>query len=123
MVISGLLCFLSISVALAMLPTKILLIIFFSLYLQALILLTAGIQTKDQGSFTPLREVSEPLRDKGVKIYVVGVGSDDDIDVNELIQIAGSQENVVTIDLFEELVALAEEVSKVACGRKIPLNM
>lgn len=53
----------------------------------------------------------------------MGVGSDDDIDVNELIQIAGSQENVVTIDLFEELVALAEEVSKIACGRKIPLTM
>lgn len=52
----------------------------------------------------------------------MGLGSDDDIDVNELIQIAGSQEYVVTTDLFEELVALAEEVSKVVCGREIPLN-
>ena len=68
-------------------------------------------------------EASQPLIDKGVNIYVVGLGSDDDIDVNELIQIAGSRENVVTTDLFEELVALSEEVSKVACGRKIPLNL
>lgn len=92
------------------------------IHFQALILLTTGKQTKDQGRFTPLREVSQSLRDKGVKIYVVGLGSDDDIDVNELIQIAGSQEYVVTTDLFEELVALAEEVSKVVCGREIPLN-
>lgn len=97
--------------------------IFFESYLQALILLTNGKQTKDQGRFTPLREASQPLRNKGVKIYVVGVGSDDDIDVNELIQIAGSHENVITTDLFEELVVLAEEVSKVVCGRKIPLNL
>jgi len=85
---------------------------------KALILLTTGKQTKDRGRFTPLREASQPIRDKGVNIYVVGLGSDDDIDVNELIQIAGTQENVVTADVFGELVALAEEVSKVVCGIK-----
>jgi len=53
----------------------------------------------------------------------VGLGSDDDIDVNELIQIAGTQENAVTTNLFEELGPLAEEVAKVVCGRKIPLNL
>lgn len=85
---------------------------------KALILLTTGKQTKDQGRLTSLREVSQSLRDRGVKIYVVGLGSIDDIDVNELIQIGGSQEYVVTTDLSEELVALAEEVSKVVCGIK-----
>jgi len=53
----------------------------------------------------------------------VGLGSDDDIDVTELIQIAGTQENVVTTDVFGELVALAEEVSKVVCGKEIQLNL
>lgn len=71
---------------------------------------------------TSLREVSQSLRDRGVKIYVVGLGSIDDIDVNELIQIGGSQEYVVTTDLSEELVALAEEVSKVVCGKEVLLN-
>ena len=52
----------------------------------------------------------------------MGLGSIDDIDVNELIQIGGSQEYVVTTDLSEELVALAEEVSKVVCGKEILLN-
>lgn len=47
----------------------------------------------------------------------MGVGSD--IDEDELIQIAGTQENVLTTDLFEELVVLAEDVSKVICGKKI----
>lgn len=101
-----------------MLSTKIC----FWLYFQALILLTTGKQTKVQGRFTPLQEVSQSLRDKGVKIYVVAIGSEDDIDVNELTEIAGSQEYVVTTDLFEELVALAEEVSKVVCGKETPLN-
>ncbi|XP_078378186.1 von Willebrand factor A domain-containing protein 2-like isoform X2 [Oculina patagonica] len=87
--------------------------------LKIIILLTAGKQTQDQGSFTSLKEASQPLRDKGIKIYVVGVGSDEDIDEDELIEIAGTQENVLTTDLFEELVVLAEDVSKVICGIKI----
>ena len=52
----------------------------------------------------------------------MGLGSDDDIDVNELIQIAGAHENVVTTDLFEELVPLAEEIAKVVCGRKMHVS-
>ena len=81
-------------------------------------MLTAGKQTKDQGSFTPLREASQPLRDKGIQIYVVGVGSDEDIDMDELNQIAGKQENVLRTQHFKELVLLAEDISKVACGKK-----
>ena len=65
-----------------------------------------------------MNEASQPLRDKGIKIYVVGVGSKEDIDEDELIQIAGTQENVLTTDLFEELVVLAEDVTKVICGKK-----
>ena len=81
-------------------------------------MLTAGKQTTDQGSFTPLREASKPLQDKGIEIYVVGIGSNKEVDVNELTQIAGKQENVLTTERFEELVILAEEVSKVACGKR-----
>lgn len=87
--------------------------------MQILILLTAGKQTKDQSSFKPLREASQPLRDKGIKIYVVGVRSDEDVDEDELIQISGSQGNVLTTDTFEELVVLAEDISKVICGKLI----
>ena len=85
---------------------------------QFLIVFTAGKQTTDQGSFRPLNEASKPLRDKGIEIYVVGVGSDEEIDVNELIQIAGKKENVLTTDRFEDLVILAEDIAKVACGMK-----
>lgn len=81
-------------------------------------MLTAGKQTTDQGSFTPLREASKPLQDKGIEIYVVGIGSNKEMDVNELTQIAGKPENVLTTERFEELVILAEEVSKVACGKR-----
>lgn len=65
-----------------------------------------------------MNEASQPLRDKGIKIYVIGVGSKEDIDEDELIQIAGTQENVLTTDLFDELVVLAEDVTKVICGKK-----
>lgn len=91
--------------------------IFFIVF-QFLIVFTAGKQTTDQGSFTSLSEASKPLRDKGIEIYVVGVGSQEEIDVNELIQIAGKEENVLTTDRFEELVILAEDIAKVACGMK-----
>ena len=86
--------------------------------LQVLIVLTAGKQTTNQGSFTPLREASKPLQDKGIEIYVVGIGSNKEMDVNEMTQIAGKQENVLTTERFEELAILAEEVSKVACGKR-----
>ena len=38
--------------------------------------------------------------------------------MDELIDIAGAQENVLTTEFFDELVVLAEDVSKVACGKE-----
>ena len=75
-------------------------------------------QTKDAGLFTPLSQASQPLRNKGVEIYVLGVGTEQDLDVKELIQVTGKLENVLTTDNFGELTALAEDVSKVACGEQ-----
>ncbi|XP_068670645.1 matrilin-3-like [Montipora foliosa] len=87
--------------------------------LKIIILLTAGKQTTEQGSFTPLSEASKPLLDKGVGIYVVGVGSKENIDINELVQISGRKENVLTSEMFKDLVMLAEDLAKVICGMKI----
>lgn len=93
--------------------------IFLSFYSQIMILLTTGKQTGQQSSVKSLQEASEPLRNKGIKIYVVAVGNKEDIDEDELIEIAGARENVITAESYDQLVNLAEEISKVACGTKI----
>ena len=93
--------------------------IFLSFYSQIMILLTTGKQTGQQSSVKSLQEASEPLRNKGIKIYVVAVGNKEDIDEDELIEIAGARENVITAESYDQLVNLAEEISKVACGMKI----
>lgn len=84
-----------------------------------MILLTTGKQTGQQSSVKSLQEASEPLRNKGIKIYVVAVGNKEDIDEDELIEIAGARENVITAESYDQLVNLAEEISKVACGIKL----
>ncbi|XP_022779349.1 collagen alpha-6(VI) chain-like isoform X2 [Stylophora pistillata] len=83
-----------------------------------MILLNAGKQTGPLGSLTSLQEASKPLRNKGINIYVVAVGNKKDIDEDELVEITGTPENVLTTESFDQLVNLAEEVSKVACGGK-----
>ena len=91
-------------------------------FFQIIIVLTAGKQTTEQGSFTPLSEASKPLLDKGVGIYVVGVGSKENIDINELVQISGRKENVLTSEMFKDLVMLAEDLAKVICGEETLLS-
>ena len=93
--------------------------IFLSFYSQIMILLTTGKQTGQQSSVKSLQEASEPLRNKRIKIYVVAVENKEDIDEDELIEIAGARENVITAESYNQLVNLAEEISKVACGTKI----
>lgn len=89
-----------------------------SLCLQIIVVLIAGKQITENGSFIPLNETSKLLRNKGVEIFVVGVGFKENIDISELIQISGKPENVLTSEKFENLVILAEDLAKVVCGKR-----
>lgn len=89
-----------------------------SLCLQIIVVLIAGKQITENGSFIPLNETSKLLRNKSVEIFVVGVGFKENIDISELIQISGKPENVLTSEKFENLVILAEDLAKVVCGKK-----
>lgn len=82
-------------------------------------MLTTGKQTTENGSFIPLNQALELLRGKRVEIFVVGVGSKENIDISELIQISRKQENVLTSQKFENLVILAEDLAKVVCGKRL----
>ena len=90
-----------------------------SLCLQIIVVLIAGKQITENGSFIPLNETSKLLRNKSVKIFVVGVGFKENIDISELIQISGKPENVLTSEKFENLVILAEDLAKVVCGKRL----
>ena len=89
-----------------------------SLCLQIIVVLIAGKQITENGSFIPLNETSKLLRNKSVEIFVVGVGFKENIDISELIQVSGKPENVLTSEKFENLVILAEDLAKVVCGKR-----
>jgi hypothetical protein len=56
--------------------------------------MTDGIQTKDMGTHIPLVTASNGLKTKGVDVYALGVGTD--IDVMELLNIASTEDYVLS---------------------------
>ena len=80
------------------------------------IVLTDGIQTKEKGSFTALFEASQPLKDKGVNIYSIGVGQDTDL--LELNEIASSPDNVFAVENFDHLSREVKRITKLQCRGK-----
>jgi len=81
---------------------------------QLLIVFTDGKQTRDEFQYTPLGEASEPLRQKKVDIFAVGVG---DAAFSELRQLTESNEHVFIAKSFADLGPLASEVLAAACSK------
>lgn len=79
---------------------------------QIAIVITDGEQTTT-GGFTPLDEQSKGLKDKGVTVYSLGVGSR--VDPEQLRQIASSGDNVFTSAGFEELVSVVKPIVEKSC--------
>ena len=76
---------------------------------KVLILLTDGSQTQDAGAEEPA-EIAELLRKEGIRIIVVGIGKG--INASELAHIAGKDENVYSVESFEDLIG-SEFISKI----------
>ena len=76
------------------------------------ILLTDGKQTVAQDALT-LNEAAQPLHETDVKILVVGMGSN--VDVEELQAVALDKEDVFLATSFDNLVSLSDSLSKIMC--------
>lgn len=76
------------------------------------ILLTAGKQTMAQDVLT-LDEAARPLHERDVKIFVVGMGSN--VDVEELKAVALDKEDLFLAPSFDNLVSLSGSLSKKMC--------
>ena len=88
---------------------------------QVAIVTTDGQQTKRLGEYTPLDIASDRLKDKGVKLFVVGFGSN--VDSNELQQIASSYGSVFTSAGFDYLSYVVKLIAEKACpASKGPLS-
>ena len=59
--------------------------------LQLLFVITASTQSSFPGRFTPLATASQPLKDSGIQVYVLGVGPD--VNDQELNDIASRPQN------------------------------
>lgn len=76
------------------------------------ILLTDGKQTMAQDVLT-LDEAARPLHERNVKIFVVGMGSN--VDVEELKAVALDKEDLFLAPSFDNLVSLSGSLSKKMC--------
>lgn len=76
------------------------------------ILLTDGKQTMAQDVLT-LDEAARPLHERDVKIFVVGMGSN--VDVEELKAVALDKEDLFLAPSFDNLVSLSGSLSKKMC--------
>lgn len=82
---------------------------------RVLLLLTDGSQTWVGGSEDPIT-VAEEIRNSGIHIMVIGIG--DEVDVNELKGIAGSDKNIFTGVSFDEVITsdFVEKISSSTCN-------
>ena len=55
-------------------------------------MITVSAQSSYPGRYTPLDTASQPLKDSGINVYVVGVGPD--VDDQELNDVASQPQNV-----------------------------
>lgn len=62
---------------------------------KVMLVVTDGRQTTDAGPYTPLRTASQPLKDKNVAIYALGVGFQ--VEISELLAVASSEDFVYQV--------------------------
>ena len=79
------------------------------------VVITDGKQTTT-GSYTRLSVASQGIKNKGVTVYAVGIGSSPDR--AELEEIASRPENVLTSASFTALQTIAPELRKAVCDGK-----
>ena len=79
------------------------------------VVVTDGKQTTT-GSYTKLSVASQGIKNKGVTVYAVGIGSNPDR--AELEEIASSPENVLTSASFKELETIAPQLRTTVCEGK-----
>ena len=79
---------------------------------KVLIVLTDGQQSSDPRA-TPLEEAVLPLLQLGVKVLAVGVGSD--VSRDELRSIVEKDEDVFTVDNFDDLLVKSHQIARTAC--------
>ena len=82
--------------------------------------ITAGKQTKDEGAYTPVDEVSRRLQGNGSAVFVLGIG--EEVDPSELNEIASGPKNVFTVDSFEDLEDKVDEIKRGICVKGILYN-
>ena len=68
---------------------------------KVLILLTDGSQTNEAGAEDPAL-ITEELRNSGITVFVIGIGSG--VDINELNDMAGGADQAFTAASFDELI-------------------
>lgn len=82
---------------------------------QVAIVITDGEQT-EKGGFTPLDVASQGIKDKGVTVYSLGIGRN--VRVDQLRQIASSDDYVFNATGFDELVEVIEPIVEKSCPSK-----
>ena len=78
-------------------------------------MITDGAQTTNgaKGPFTPLDKASQPLKDKGVDVWSIGVGKG--AKKSDLVTIASDPGKVIVISSFTDLKDILDDVQKAAC--------
>ena len=79
-------------------------------------MITDGQQTTSR-AYTPLDKASQPLKDKGVDVWSIGVGKG--ADKSELEIIASDPKKVIIVQSFKVLKDILDEVQRAACEGKL----
>jgi len=87
---------------------------------QVAIAITDGEQTTTN-EYTPLDIASKRIKDKGVEVFALGVGTS--VNVDQLRQIASSNDNVFTSPGFEQLVDVVKPIVEKFCPSKGPSSL
>jgi hypothetical protein len=86
--------------------------------------ITDGIQTKDQGTYTPLDQAILPVKNKGFRVYSLGIGKS--VEKTELQQMASHPiKNVFSASSFKLLKIEVNSIMKQLCpqGRNRPIHI
>ena len=79
---------------------------------KTMVILTDGRQSQDPGS-VPLKDAVRPLKQQGVRIYVVAVSSE--LDLKELYELTEKEEDVFTVIDFDDLAKMSNDTVQKIC--------
>ena len=74
-------------------------------------MVTSSSQERKQGPYTPLAAAAQGLRDRGVSIYVIGIGNK--VKVPELMDLSSDYRNVLVADDFSTVPSWSKVVTEV----------